>query len=793
MLFGEKVLSVGIDIGGSNVRVGYWMKLALFNISKCLVLIYVVFLSFSLIFVPVEIGVSVGDVGVGFEWVVLPSRFPNNMTVCFHVGSEFLYGVREIVVFIPLDEHGVNVYFIDWVWIGREGWIVHEGYDEADDGYPDYYVFTAETINDTINPGESCLITFHVSEPVLEGTYTWIFEVTDVKGQTQIISLNHTFIIPPPSITKIFPAYGEQGETLNVTILGGNFTKGCNVSFEPVNGITINSITFINDSELRVNITISENATIGPRDVKVTNPDGKSDKLEDGFKVVEKCHKAKEIAKEAKAIAEKAREIVNRARQKLVGAEETLNNFSANLQKLIEKLEKTIGDIEKLLSIISEVKSKFRELEKVVEEAKKAVNRARDTVRSVRGSTEAANFLLRKPLSSALKTLEAALKNMESSLKAIQYYLKSASKAIEKADEIASKAKELIETLKNSISKAKKFLEEINELKDTVLKSAKKTLLDAEKETENAEKAAEEAGLAAEKHDVEAALKALEKARKAAQRVEEKSLEIEKLVEKMVNKVNELNKAAEAIQKSLSEIEDTLNSFENEVNKIKDNVIKMLDNAKNIFRYIKKVADQIGGWGTKLLAKIASAAGWIAKAALAVVLVVSLIPELIAWLASLLKFAPALAPAIAFLTIPSIPALRHVQWKIGVKLGLIAGLPSIILLAATLTPPIFLIYSSTEAIILTAFSITIIAAIHIAIGLIFTALYRKLPSEKPIVKGAFLGLIIWVINLISALNNPELLLTILNFIGSILYGIALGLIWTRLNESTNESSLNRQV
>jgi len=65
---------------------------------------------------------------------------------------------------------------------------------------------------------------------------------------------------------------------LNVLITGINFVKGAIVSFGE--GITVNSAIATLPSEINANITIDSNATLGPRTVIVTNPNGRY-----GFKI----------------------------------------------------------------------------------------------------------------------------------------------------------------------------------------------------------------------------------------------------------------------------------------------------------------------------------------------------------------------------------------------------------------------------------------------------------------------------------------------------------------------------
>jgi hypothetical protein len=68
-----------------------------------------------------------------------------------------------------------------------------------------------------------------------------------------------------------------------VTLAGSNFQNGATCSFGT--GVTVNSCTFNSATQLTANITIAAAATVGTRNVTVTNPDGQSALLAGGFTV----------------------------------------------------------------------------------------------------------------------------------------------------------------------------------------------------------------------------------------------------------------------------------------------------------------------------------------------------------------------------------------------------------------------------------------------------------------------------------------------------------------------------
>jgi hypothetical protein len=89
---------------------------------------------------------------------------------------------------------------------------------------------------------------------------------------------------PPPTLSSINPNSGAQGQNLSSVILtGNNFRNGATCSFGA--GITVNSCTFNSATQLTASITISSSATLGSRNVIVTNPDNQSSTLSNAFSV----------------------------------------------------------------------------------------------------------------------------------------------------------------------------------------------------------------------------------------------------------------------------------------------------------------------------------------------------------------------------------------------------------------------------------------------------------------------------------------------------------------------------
>ncbi|MFH1652940.1 MAG: hypothetical protein ABIE74_02690 [Pseudomonadota bacterium] len=89
------------------------------------------------------------------------------------------------------------------------------------------------------------------------------------------------------TITSINPTTGDQGQTLNVRILGTetNFVNGTSVATFSGTGITLNSTTVTDATHAVANITIAADATLSARDVNVITGAETPTPLTGGFTV----------------------------------------------------------------------------------------------------------------------------------------------------------------------------------------------------------------------------------------------------------------------------------------------------------------------------------------------------------------------------------------------------------------------------------------------------------------------------------------------------------------------------
>lgn len=89
---------------------------------------------------------------------------------------------------------------------------------------------------------------------------------------------------PAPELTTINPTSRGQGATnQNIIINGMDFLDGANVSFSEA-GITVNTTTFINSTQLVANIDVAADS-YGPCDILIANPDNWSVTKQDIFSV----------------------------------------------------------------------------------------------------------------------------------------------------------------------------------------------------------------------------------------------------------------------------------------------------------------------------------------------------------------------------------------------------------------------------------------------------------------------------------------------------------------------------
>jgi len=137
-------------------------------------------------------------------------------------------------------------------------------------------------------PGSSTLASPGTVTFPTAGVYTVSLTVTDTAGNTdpsppvRIITVTS---LPAPTLSSAAPNSGSQGQTnITVTLTGTNFVSGATCFF----GSGINaSCSYVSPTRLSAQVNVLYNATVGPRNIIVSNPDAQTATLTNGFSVVQ--------------------------------------------------------------------------------------------------------------------------------------------------------------------------------------------------------------------------------------------------------------------------------------------------------------------------------------------------------------------------------------------------------------------------------------------------------------------------------------------------------------------------
>jgi hypothetical protein len=114
-----------------------------------------------------------------------------------------------------------------------------------------------------------------------------VFTVTDSVGNTDPSPPVRTITVASeaaPVLSAVSPNVAVQGNSnLSVTLTGSNFLSSPTCSFG--SGVTVNFCTYNSSTQITANINILSSAVTGARNVTVTNTDGQSSTLTNGFTV----------------------------------------------------------------------------------------------------------------------------------------------------------------------------------------------------------------------------------------------------------------------------------------------------------------------------------------------------------------------------------------------------------------------------------------------------------------------------------------------------------------------------
>ena len=116
--------------------------------------------------------------------------------------------------------------------------------------------------------------------------------VTDTDTQTATLAGGFSVVagtaLPAPTLTAVTPNAEFQGTAnATITLTGTNFQPAPTCNFDADFGGTVNTCTFVSPTQINVNLSVAANATLGGHNVIVTNADGQSALIINGFTVAE--------------------------------------------------------------------------------------------------------------------------------------------------------------------------------------------------------------------------------------------------------------------------------------------------------------------------------------------------------------------------------------------------------------------------------------------------------------------------------------------------------------------------
>jgi subtilisin family serine protease len=104
-----------------------------------------------------------------------------------------------------------------------------------------------------------------------------------VKPRIRLLAALAALLPGRPFLEAVTPAEGGRGQRLTVTITGMNFGSGASATFGA--GVTVEQTSTLSATELTATVVIAADATLGARNVTVSNPDGGSATLQAGFTI----------------------------------------------------------------------------------------------------------------------------------------------------------------------------------------------------------------------------------------------------------------------------------------------------------------------------------------------------------------------------------------------------------------------------------------------------------------------------------------------------------------------------
>ena len=98
-----------------------------------------------------------------------------------------------------------------------------------------------------------------------------LFAISVALATSAFAACSDDDVTTTPSANGVFPATGFSGRDVRVEISGDSTKWGSSPTVSFGDGITVNKVTQASPTDLFADITIADNAVVGPRDVTVTD------------------------------------------------------------------------------------------------------------------------------------------------------------------------------------------------------------------------------------------------------------------------------------------------------------------------------------------------------------------------------------------------------------------------------------------------------------------------------------------------------------------------------------------
>lgn len=138
----------------------------------------------------------------------------------------------------------------------------------------------------SVSSGAQLTANITISATAALGTFSVFVTNPAPGGGTDTLHNALTVTNPSPVVTVVQPSTVYRLQAINDTLTGGNFISGVTTA-SVGSDITVSSLTVVSSSKLALKLTIPGNATLGPRNVVVTNagPGGGTDTLKNSLVV----------------------------------------------------------------------------------------------------------------------------------------------------------------------------------------------------------------------------------------------------------------------------------------------------------------------------------------------------------------------------------------------------------------------------------------------------------------------------------------------------------------------------